>query len=66
MEVSHSDLNFNFHLAPLVDGKKGGPDLGSGKGISERRARGRVGHSVTAVIGQAVSSSSLLRKWDQE
>lgn len=67
LKVTHSTLNFifNFHLAPLVDGKEKGHTQVSSKGISGRRAGRIVGHSVTAVIGHAMSSS-LLRKWDQE
>lgn len=70
MEVTHSNLNFifSFHLATPVDAKeeRAIPRFKYTKGITERRVRGEVGHSVTALIGRAVSSSSLLRKWDQE
>lgn len=68
MEVPHSNLNFNVHLASLVDAKeeRAIPRSRYTKGITERRARGVAARSVTAVIGCAVSSSSLLRKWDQE
>lgn len=60
---------FNFHSTPLVIrliARKRRPYLGLRSGHIWEEGWGIAGHSTMDFIAHAVSSTSLLRKWDQE